>query len=259
VLVRSSDAPATPASPGFSSDQLWGLSLGEVQEERRGFASRWDRPRNDPSTVGQAGRILGSSEVTAAIALVLLCALGIQALTVIELGHLLALHIVMGAGIGALVATKLASVGRRALAWHRGEGWVSDRPALAARVLGAGLVAATVAVLLTGAAILVVGHADVLGAREAHIAAFVAWAVLLVAHLVRNAWRALRVAARSTGLAKGRRSPEPLGERASWWRGVAVAGVSLAAGITFGAVVVSQFAPRVAALQSHLANVHLPI
>lgn len=256
--MRVSEA-AEDALRGSASEKLWALGLGigdAAGRDRRRLA--WADER-EPTVLGSP--VLGSLEATAAVALVLLLALAVQALTVVELGHLLAPHVAVGAGIAALAAAKVASVGRRALAWHRGEPWArtSEKPTLPVRVLGAALVGATVAVLASGATILVVGHADVLVAREAHIVAFVVWAGLVAIHLLRNGWRAVGAAARSTGVAGGRRAPGPSSGAGAWWRGVALAGGTLAAGLAFGAVVVSQFAPRIAALQSHLANVHLPI
>jgi len=243
---------------GASAEQLWAFTLGEPLEVAEGRGRSW--PSQDEAVVSERP-VLGSLEATAAVALVLLAALGVQALTVVELGHLLALHVAFGAGIGALACAKVASVARRALAWHRGEPWARahPKPSRPARVIGAALVAATAAVLATGAAILVVGHAEVLAAREAHIVAFVVWAGLVALHLLRNGLRALGAASRSMGLGGERRSPRPARGAALWWRGVALAGLTLATGLLFGAVVVSQFAPRIAALQSHLANVHLPI
>lgn len=260
AAVRTSEVAEEPVSvAGGGAEELWALGLGI--EGVSGRDRQWQPWAAEREPAVLTSPVLGSLEATAAVALVLLLALAVQALTVVELGHLLALHVAVGAGIGALALAKVVSVARRALAWHRGEAWARARPAptLVARALGAALVAATAAVLATGATILLVGHTEVLAAREAHIVAFVVWAGLVALHLLRNGLRALVASLDAVGLGGGRRAPRPARGAGAWWRGIALAGGTLAAGLAFGALVVSQFAPRIATLQSHLANVHLPI
>ena len=172
-----------------------------------GAAGRRERPDQVlPRTGGPAG----NARLTAWLGLVLLVLFAAEGVTVLSVHQLLGWHIVVGAIAIGPVALKLGSTGWRMVAYYaRVQRYrVAGPPPLVYRVVGPLVVLMSVAVLLTGVLLLLLGEHR---SREAivsvgpvrvdwlllHQASFFAWFAVMTIHVLGRTIPALRTAQRS--------------------------------------------------------------
>lgn len=167
------------------------------------------RERRDqalPRTGGPAG----NARLTAWLGLVLLVLFAIEGVTVLSVHRLLGWHIVVGAIAIGPVALKLGSTGWRMVAYYaRVQRYrAAGPPPLLYRLLGPLVVVTSVAVLLTGVLLLLLGEqhsrqtiVSAGGSRidwlVLHKASFFAWFAVMTVHVLGRTVPALRTAQRS--------------------------------------------------------------
>lgn len=172
-----------------------------------GATGRRERPDQVlPHTGGPAG----NARLTAWLGLVLLVLFAAEGVTVLSVHQLLGWHIVLGALAIGPVALKLASTGWRMVAYYVGiERYrLAGPPPLVYRLAGPLVVLTSVAVLLTGVLLLLLGDqrsrqtmATIAGFRVdwlfLHQASFAVWFAAMTVHVLGRTIPALRTAQRS--------------------------------------------------------------
>ena len=174
------------------------------------------------------GGIDGNEILTVWTAAVLTLLLVAEGVTVLNVRGLLRPHMFIGLVLVGPVALKLASTGYRMVRYYTGARPYREKgpPPTALRLLAPALVVATVAVLVSGIALMAVGHrSDTL--LTAHKASFIVWGALFAAHFLWYAPRVLRSLRRDWSAAPRHAVP------GSGWRAALVAaalggGVALA-------------------------------
>jgi hypothetical protein len=155
---------------------------------------------HDVCTVRRSGGIEGNAALTSAAAVVLTALLLAEGVTIIDMGGLRTPHMVVGLVLIPPILVKLGSTSYRFVRYYtRAPAYVKKGPPLIwLRLLAPLLVATTLAIFVTGIALLAVGHkSDTL--LEVHKVAFIVWGALFgvhfLAHLpemvrsVRRDWR----------------------------------------------------------------------
>jgi len=194
-------------------------------------AAHRESPWRDWRAAARAWGPPGNVRLTSSTGLVLLLLLAAEALTTLALRRYLPVHIFLGLLLLPPVALKLASTGWRFLRYYtRNEPYrLAGPPRRLLRVLAPLLVASTLSLFGSGAALIVTGHGG--GAlRTVHSLSFVVWGPLMIVHVVAYLKRALR-----TGPADWRRHAEAVVAGARGRRallgGTLLAGVVLALAI----------------------------
>ena len=172
-----------------------------------GALGRRERP---DQVLPRSGGPAGNARLTAWLGLVLLVLFAAEGVTVLGVHQLLGWHIVVGAIAIGPVALKLASTGWRMVAYYaRVQRYrVAGPPPLVYRVVGPLVVLTSVAVLLTGVLLLLLGEErsrqailDFGGLRVdwlfLHQASFFAWFGVMTIHVLGRTIPALRAAQRS--------------------------------------------------------------
>jgi hypothetical protein len=150
----------------------------------------------------------GNEVLTRVTGLVLVALLAAEGVTIVHMRGLVGAHMFIGMMLIPPVALKLASTGYRAVRYYAGSGAYRAKgpPALALRLLAPVLVAATIAVLLTGVLLLVAGHkSGVL--LEIHKVSFIVWGAMFAVHFLAYLPRVAR--SLLVGLYAARRRPLP--------------------------------------------------
>ena len=155
---------------------------------------------HDVCTVERLGGIDGNAALTSAAAVVLTALLLAEGVTIIDMGGLRTPHMVVGLVLIPPLLVKLGSTGYRFARYYtRAPAYVNKGPPLIwLRLLAPLLVVTTIAIFVTGIALLAVGHKS--GALlEIHKVAFIVWGgvfgVHFLAHLAemvrsaRSDWR----------------------------------------------------------------------
>jgi hypothetical protein len=147
------------------------------------------------------GGTQGNARLTASTGVLLLVLLAVEGVTLLSVGSLLSLHIFIGLMLIPPVALKLASTGYRFVRYYtRDREYLRQGPPmLLMRMLVApGLVAATMALLGTGVALLVIGPGGgvILGL---HKASFIVWVGAFAIHVLAYVTRLLRLVAADWG------------------------------------------------------------
>jgi hypothetical protein len=147
------------------------------------------------------GGTQGNARLTASIGVLLLVLLAVEGVTLLSVGSLLSLHIFIGLMLIPPVALKLASTGYRFVRYYtRDREYLRQGPPmLLMRMLVApGLVAATMALLGTGVALLVIGPGGgvILGL---HKASFIVWVGAFAIHVLAYVTRLPRLVAADWG------------------------------------------------------------
>ena len=128
----------------------------------------------------------GNSRLTAVLGAVLLIAFAVEGVTVPSVRDMLTLHVFVGLFVVPVVCLKLASTGYRFVHYYRRTAAYRRKgpPHPVLRVAAPLLIVATLVLLGTGVAMLVVGpsHADTW--RTIHQASFIAWFALTTVHLL---------------------------------------------------------------------------
>lgn len=146
-----------------------------------------------------------NERLTATTAVVLLALLAAEGITILAIRPLLSAHIIIGVLLIPPVALKLATTGYRAFRYYTRDAAYVDKgpPNIAMRLLAPLLVLATVTLLGTGIALLVLGpehHRDVL--LGLHKVSFVAWFGLMSIHVLYYAPRLPRLVSARGALAQ---------------------------------------------------------
>jgi hypothetical protein len=147
------------------------------------------------------GGTQGNARLTASTGVLLLVLLAVEGVTLLSVGSLLSLHIFIGLMLIPPVALKLASTGYRFVRYYtRDREYLRQGPPmLLMRMLVApGLVAATMALLGTGVALLVIGPGGgvILGL---HKASFIVWVGAFAIHVLAYVTRLPRLVAADWG------------------------------------------------------------
>lgn len=180
---------------------------GWLAEALEGAAGRRERPDTAlPRTGGPAG----NARLTAWLGIVLLVLFAAEGVTVLSVRHLLGWHIVLGALAIGPVLLKLGSTGWRMAAYYARvpRYRVSGPPPLVYRLLGPLVVLTSVAVLLTGVLLLLLGDqrsrqsiVAVAGIRVdwlfLHQASFFVWFGVMTIHVLGRTVPAFNTARRS--------------------------------------------------------------
>jgi hypothetical protein len=139
------------------------------------------------------GGTAGNHRLTAAVGLVLLALLAVEAATTLDLSAYLAVHLFLGLFLLPAVSLKLASTSWRAARYYarHSEYRSLGPPHILLRLLAVPLTAATIVLFGTGVAFLVTGrgHGIVL---QLHAVSFAVWGVIMIVHVLAYLSRALR-------------------------------------------------------------------
>jgi hypothetical protein len=139
------------------------------------------------------GGTAGNELLTGATALALVLLLAVEGVTLLFMHQLLHVHMFVGVLLIGPVALKLASTGYRMARYYAGTRAYRAKgpPALPLRLLAPVLVLATVGVLASGVALLLIGHHDDT-AMLIHKASFIVWAAVFAVHFLAYLPRAVR-------------------------------------------------------------------
>lgn len=170
----------------------------------------------------------GNHRLTAALALVLLVLLTLEAATTLDLSAYLPVHIFLGLLLLPAVSLKLASTTWRAAHYYAGraEYRLKGPPRILLRLLAPPLVVATVVLFGSGIALLVTGGGGGI-LLQLHGASFVVWGVIMVVHAGVYLRRVLR---HGLGDWQRRRAFAGAGLRRSLVVGSLLAGTAIAIG-----------------------------
>jgi hypothetical protein len=126
-----------------------------------------------------------NARLTALTGVVLLVLLAIEGFTLLSLRAMLSWHIFVGVLVVPVVALKLGSTGYRFFRYytHRPDYVQAGPPNLLLRLLGPVVILTTVALLVTGIALIVVGPGRGL-VLNLHKASFIVWVAALGAHVL---------------------------------------------------------------------------
>jgi hypothetical protein len=166
----------------------------------RGEAARFgpaERPETrDTSRIRRRDRLggtAGNEILTSATAVVLTGLLLAEGVTIVHMGGLVTAHMFIGIVLMPPVLLKLASTGYRFARYYTGarDYRAKGPPLLPLRLMAPALVAATIAVLLTGVLLLTAGHkSDTL--LQVHKISFIVWGVIFAVHFLAYVPRVVR-------------------------------------------------------------------
>jgi hypothetical protein len=145
-------------------------------------------PRNSPPRLarrsGSAGTE-GNEILTSAAAVVLVCLLAAEGITIVHMRGLLSAHMFIGLVLIGPVLLKLGSTGYRMVRYYSGSRpyRVKGPPALPLRALAPVLVASTIAVLASGVLLLAAGHKSST-LVTIHKVSFIVFGVVLAVHFL---------------------------------------------------------------------------
>lgn len=161
--------------------------------------------RTDP-VVGAAGGPAGNAQLTAWTGAVLFVLLAVEGVTVLDIRGLITWHVIVGVVLIPPVLLKTASTGWRISRYYAGSRPYREAgpPPMLLRVLGPLVVVATLAVLASGVALIVIGptasRRPLLGtpgravdAVMIHKATFVVWLAVTALHVLGRLVPALRL------------------------------------------------------------------
>lgn len=200
--------------------------------------------RADP-VVGDAGGPAGNARLTAWIGAVLLVLFAVEGVTVLDIRGLITWHVIVGIVLIPPALVKTASTGWRIVRYYTGSRPYRQAgpPPMLLRMLGPLVVVATLAVLASGTALVVIGPAasrhPLLGtagravdAVLIHKATFVVWFGVTALHVVGRLVPALRLTLPSTARAVPGR----------FWRASVIV-LTMAAAVAAAVIVLAAVAP----------------
>ncbi len=130
-----------------------------------------------------------NARLTGVVGAILLVALAVEGVTVLSVGDMLTLHIFVGLFVVPPVLVKLASTGYRFFHYYKGTAAYRRKgpPHSILRIAAPLVIAATIALLLTGVVTLALGprHSDTW--LTLHQGSFIAWFILMTVHVVGHA------------------------------------------------------------------------
>jgi hypothetical protein len=150
------------------------------------------------------GGVEGNELLTISTAAVLTLLLLAEGVTILRIGGLRNEHMFIGMALIPPVVLKLASVGYRFVSYYAGAAAYREKgpPALPLRVLAPALVAATLAVFVTGVALLLIGHKSGT-VLLLHKVSFIVWGVFFGVHFLAYLPRLVRTLPRARRTAGG--------------------------------------------------------
>jgi hypothetical protein len=142
----------------------------------------------------------GNDILTSATAAVLICLLAVEGYTIVNIQGLVTAHMFVGLVLIPPVVLKLGSTGYRFARYYSGSRAYREKgpPLLPLRLMAPVLVAATIAVFVTGVLLLAAGNKSG-GLLQLHQLSFIVWGVVFAVHLLAylpRMVRALRAARR---------------------------------------------------------------
>jgi hypothetical protein len=148
---------------------------------------------NRQATAGGDG-VEGNARLTALVGAVLLVALAVEGVTVLGVREMLALHVFVGLFVIPVTCLKLATTGYRFFHYYRGTSAYRQKgpPHPILRIAAPLVVIATVVLLGTGVAMLIVGPDRSDMWITVHQGSFIAWFALTTVHVLGHAletWR----------------------------------------------------------------------
>jgi hypothetical protein len=230
-------------------------SSSRLQAARRRADQRRGRRGEVRRQTLLGGETRGNERLTVITGLVLIVLLAAVGVTIVRIGQLLWLHLFLGLVVLGPVCLKLASTGYRFVRYYTGDEAYRRKgpPAPVLRGLAPLVVFFTLAVFVTGVALLLLGPSSRNPLVLLHKAAFIAWVVFTalhvighlpeIAHLFSGARRTRREvaalrASRPAGRAAGATSREDIS--GSVGRGAAVM-LSLVGGLAIAVALLGQF------------------
>ena len=203
------------------------------------------RSHRADQVVGATGGPAGNARLTAWTGAVLLVLLAVEGVTVLDIHGLLTWHLVVGLALIPPVLLKTASTGWRILRYYTGSQPYRQAgpPPMPLRVLGPLVVVATLAVLASGTALVVIGpdasrrplvgtSGRAVDAILIHKATFVVWFGVTALHVLGRLVPALRLTLPSrAGAVPGR-----------FWRGAAIL-LTMAAAVAAVLIVLGAVGP----------------
>jgi hypothetical protein len=154
----------------------------------------------------RSGGIAGNEVLTSAAAVVLTLLLAAEGVTILNVGSLRTPHMFIGMVLIPPVLVKLGSTGYRFARYYTGVRAYREKgpPLLPLRLLAPVLVVATLAVFVTGVALLITGHRRGF-LLEFHKVSFIVWGVVFAVHFLAHLPRVVR-SLTSDWTAAGRRA-----------------------------------------------------
>jgi hypothetical protein len=147
----------------------------------------------------RSGGAEGNERLTAITGAVLLVLLLIECYTILSIGRLITLHVFLGMLLLGPVTLKTASVMYRFARYYTGSAPYRRKgpPALLLRVIGPVIVLLTACVFGSGIMLAVTGpsYGPPTGWLEIHRLSFIAWACVMVIHVLAHVWRLPRLLA----------------------------------------------------------------
>jgi hypothetical protein len=134
----------------------------------------------------RAGGTAGNARLTAATGVVLLALLAVIGVTLLDLRGLLSVHLFVGLVLIPPVLVKMGSTGYRFARYYSADPAYRRKgpPPLALRLIAPMVIASTLAVLLSGVALLVLGPSSRGTLLPLHKASFIVWAVFFAVHVL---------------------------------------------------------------------------
>jgi hypothetical protein len=177
----------------------------------------------------------GNEILTSATAGMLTGLLAVEGYTVVSMRGLVGLHMFIGLALIPPVLLKLASTGYRFVRYYTGSRPYRAKgpPLLPLRVMAPVLVAATIAVLLTGVLLLAAGHKSGT-VLQLHKISFIVFGVVFAAHFLTYLPRVLRSLRADWGAARRRAVP-----------GTGLRGMLVAAAVGGGAALALSLLPAI--------------
>lgn len=146
--------------------------------------------RGRPADAADARGPDGNTRLTAATGLVLLVLLAVEGVTILSVRQMLTLHVVVGALLVGPVLLKSGSTLYRFARYYTGAEPYRRKgpPPLPLRVIGPLVVLSTLALLMTGIVLVLVGPAGSGLLLTAHQTSFWIWVVLMTVHVLGHVW-----------------------------------------------------------------------
>jgi hypothetical protein len=228
---------------GTSDDVTFPRPARERGSGRRvGKKPRW-------LTVATSGGTDGNEQLTAITGAILILLLAVIGFTIPQLRQFISVHLFVGMLLIGPVLLKMASTGYRFIRYYTGDAEYRRKgpPELILRLIGPLVVLLTVAVFLTGVALLIVGPTHRDPWLLLHKVSFIAWLVFTSLHILGH----LPAVARALGI--GRREEDSLagGGSGAVGRWIAIAG-ALVAGLVLAVLLI----PDYSAWTSHGVFLH---
>ena len=216
------------------------------------FVTRFVLPPAEEEVADEG--VSGNSQLTGALGVILLVALFVEGLTlVIGVNQTLTLHIFIGFLVIPTVVAKIASTAYRMSRYYLGDQRYRRKgpPHPVLRVIGPLVILSTIALLVTGVAMLVVGGTHSRGWRDLHQTVFIVWVVLMSLHVLGHLLETWRLS--TDEWAPSGRRVSGTGARRS------IVALSVVVGVALGALSVGWTSTWRTAWESQRQQFHRPL